>query len=175
MITKSTIYMKKYAFIIFALAMIFITSCQTKSKPEPIDEAAAKAAITKLFDEINSAFTTRDVNPYIKVLTDDALVLGTDPKEFWSKTDASQMFTQMFADTTFKPSYKIEKREILVSKDGNSAIVIEQAVADWICPKIPLRRIYWLVRNNDAWQINLDCSTLIPYNEDIPKLNKCLE
>ena len=167
--------MKNYALIASLLALIFITSCQPKSKPVAIDEAAAKAEITKIFDDFYSVMNTRDVGPYIKMLSDDALILGTDPKEFWSKTDASNMFTRMFADTTFKPDYKIDKREILLSKDGNSAIVIEQAVAEWISTKMPLRRIYFLERNNDAWQVKLDCSTLIPYNEDIPKINKCLE
>jgi len=101
--------MKKYqlTLIVSVLASIFIISCQPKSNPEQFDESAAKATITKLFDGIDSAFYTRDVSPYLKLLTDDALILGTDPKEFWSKTDATKMFTQMFADTTFKPNYKI--------------------------------------------------------------------
>ena len=81
----------------------------------------------------------------------------------------------MLADTSFKPTYKIDKRDILFSKDGNSAIYIEQVTADWISPKMPLRRAYFLNRINDAWQIKFDCTTIIPYNEDIPNINKCLE
>ena len=46
--------MKNYALIASVLVLIFITSCQPNSKP--FDEAAAKAEITKLFDDLNSIF-----------------------------------------------------------------------------------------------------------------------
>ncbi len=85
------------------------------------------------------------------------------------------MFTQMLADTAVKMKFKIEKREIRIAMDGNSAVVIEQTFADFISPKIPIRAIYHFVKNNDAWQIDFVADSFIANNEDVPKLTKALE
>jgi hypothetical protein len=78
-------------------------------------------------------------------------------------------------DTTVKFNFKIDKREIRISSDGNSAVVVEQYIANFISPKIPLRVDYHLVKNNDTWLIDYTSDNLIPYNEDLGKLNKALE
>jgi hypothetical protein len=109
------------------------------------------------------------------LLTDDALSCGTDSKEFWSKTDMYNNISQAFADTSLKTDITIDKREIRIAKDGNSAIALEQLFMRPYSPKIPVRNIYHLVKVNDIWQFDFTSVGFIPNNEDIVKLNKALE
>ena len=166
--------MKKTSYILILAAMI-ITSCQPKTKIIPVDLDVSKVAVTELFDKYYTALNARDANTCLSFFAEDVLLCGTDPSEFWNKTDASKMLTQMLADTTIKFNFKIDKREIRISNDGNSAVVVEQMIANFISPKIPLRVDYHLVKNNNVWQIDFSSDNLIPYNEDLAKLNKALE
>jgi hypothetical protein len=83
--------------------------------------------------------------------------------------------TRMLADTTLKISYSIEKREIRIAADGNSAIAVDQNFINFISPKIPARWVFHLVKTGDSWLIDFFSLSLIPDNEDLGKLNKALE
>jgi ketosteroid isomerase-like protein len=166
--------MKKIVFLLLVVAGIN-TSCQNKMKVVPVDLATAKTAVSELLDKYYSALNTRDANTCLSFLTEDVLLCGTDPGEFWNKTDASKVVEQMLADTSMKFNFKIDKREIRISRDGNSAVVVDQMLSNFICPKIPLRIDYHLVKNNDVWQIDFCSDSLIPYNKDLATLNKALE
>ena len=159
----------------FILLVMIISSCQQKTKIAPVDLGAAKVAVTAFLDKYYSALNARDASACLSLFTDDALLCGTDPGEFWNKTEASKILTPMLADTSIKFNFNIDKREIRISRDGNSAIVVEQMIAKFISPKIPMRVDYHLVKNNETWQIDYCSDNLIPYNEDLAKLNKALE
>lgn len=71
--------------------------------------------------------------------------------------------------------YSIDKREIRISADGNSAISIEQCIVKNMSPKIPLRMVSHLVKTGNDWKFDFFSASLIPNNEDLGKLNKALE
>ena len=154
--------------------MVF-TSCQTKTKVLPADLTEAKVAVTKVLDAHWSAVKAKDANAVIALLTDDFLSCGTDSKEFWNKNDLYSNIRQMFADTSLKTDITIDKREIRIANDGNSAIALEQIYLIPYSHKIPVRNIYHLVKVNDIWQFDFTSVSFIPDNEDIGKLNKALE
>jgi ketosteroid isomerase-like protein len=172
--TKISKEMKKVMFVLFTVVMI-ITSCQTKTKVAPVDLAAAKVAVTEVLDAHWSAVRVKDANAVVSLLTDDVLCCGSDSKEFWNKTDMYNNIRQMFADTSLKIDITIDKREIRVAKDGNSAIALEQMSMNPFSQKIPIRNIYHLVKTNDIWQFDFTSISFIPNNEDIGKLNSALE
>lgn len=163
--------------IMFALTMtvILLIACQPKTKIVAVDTEAAKAAISVLFDKYNSAFKAKDINAVVALTTDDALACGTDPSEFWNKKQMLDMWTQGFADTSLKIDYSIDKREIRVTADGNSALVVEQYVMTALSTKIPIRSIYHVVKSGEIWMIDFISWNFIPLNEDIAKLNIALE
>jgi len=166
--------MKKTLYV-FAIAVIIITACQSKTKTVPVDTEAAKTVISALFDNFHSAFKAKDTNTLIATLTDDALTCGTDPSEFWDKKQISDGWTQAFADTSLKINYSIDKREIRVAADGNSALVVEQFVMSALFPNIPVRIISHAIKGGENWMIDFVSWNLIPKNEDLDKLNKALE
>jgi hypothetical protein len=42
-------------------------------------------------------------------------------------------------------------------------------------PKTPLRMVSHLIKDGDAWKFDFTCLSLVPTNEDIPKINKAVE
>jgi len=164
----------KKALYFLILALIFAT-CQTKTKVIPVDLNAAKVSVTAALDKFNAEFKGKDANTLMTLLTDDGLYCGTDSKELLNKVDLSKMVTQSFADSTLKLDYTVDKREIRIAKDGNSAVALEQFFMQSFSQKIPVRMIYHLVKNNDNWLFDFVSWNFIPNNEDITKLNKALE
>ena len=165
--------MKKSLFIIFVA--ILITSCQTKPKAAPVDSGAIEVAVTKVLETHWSAIKAKDADAVNALLTDDELSCGSDPKEFWNKTEIYDALKQMFADTSLKIDVTIDKRLVRVAKDGKSAIALEQMFMKPYSEKMAVRNIYHLVKVNDIWLIDFTSVSFIPKNEDIGKLNKALE
>jgi uncharacterized protein (TIGR02246 family) len=166
--------MKKIYYLLLVAAMI-ITACQTKTKIVPVDTAAAKVAVTALLEKYNLAMKAKDANTLMSLLTEDGLYCGTDSKELLSKAELSKMMNQTLADTSLVMNYAIDKREIRIASDGNSAIALEQMFFKAFSQKIPIRMIYHLVKNNDNWLFDFVSWNFIPNNEDLGKLNKALE
>jgi len=165
---KKTIY-------IFSIAVIIITACQPKTKIVAVDTAAAKIAVTTLLDKYNSAWNAKDANTLISLLTEDGLFCGTDPSELMDKKTLSAGWTQAMSDTSMNFNYSVDKREIRIAADGNSAIAIEQFYMKVIIQKISCRLIYHVVKSGDNWMIDFLSWSLIPKNEDLVKLNNALE
>jgi len=165
----------KRTFYLMLVAVIIITACQSKTKIVPVDTAAAKVAVTIVLDKYNSAFKSKDANAIMTLLTDNGLYCGTDSKELMDKASLSNMMNQTLADTSLKVNYTIDKREIRIAADGNSAIAVEQMFFKAFSQKIPMRMVYHLVKNNDNWLFDFVSWNFIPNNEDLGKLNKALE
>ena len=156
---------------LFIFAMTFV-SCQTKTK---VDMTESKNAVAKVLDAHWSALKAKDADAVIALVSDDFLSCGSDPKEFWNKTDMYNTVIQMLSDSELKIDITVDKREIRIAKDGNSAIAFEQMFLIPFSQKIPVRTVYHLVKENKTWLIDFTSTGFIPNNDDIDKLNKALE
>lgn len=166
--------MKKFIFAVL-LAVLLFPACQEKAVVVQLDTAALKGQIYELMGKYNSALNAKDVGQVGTYLSDDLLYLGTDPSEFWNREAIIALWKQAFADTTLSLKYTVDKREIKVATDGNSAIVVEQFTVNQISPKIPVRFVYHLVKTENSWMIDFASVAVIPKNEDIAALNLALE
>lgn len=156
---------------LFIFAMTFV-SCQTKPN---VDMTELKEEVAKILDDHWSALNAKDADAVIALVSENFLSCGSDPKEFWNKTDMYNTVKKMLANPELKIDIKVDKREIRISKDGNSAIAFEQMFLTPYSQKIPVRTVYHLVKENDNWLIDFISTGFIPKNEDIDKLNKALE
>ena len=153
--------MKKNFLFLFIVVMV-IFACQQTPKVVPVDIKAEEAALKKVLDSID----------FKSNLTEDALICGTDPSEFWNK---QQFLEQLEQTKNAAPEFKsIGDRNIKVAPDGNSAIVVTQFIISW-SPKIPWRQVYHFVKTNDKWMIQFINIAFIPKNEDIQKLNEAID
>ena len=135
----------------------------------------SKNAVDKVLNDHWAALKAKDADVVISLVSEDFLSCGSDPKEFWNKTDMYNTVKQMLANSELKIDITVDKREIRVSKDGNSAIAFEQMFLTPYSQKIPVRTVYHLVKENNNWLIDFTSTGFIPKNEDIDKINKALE
>lgn len=166
--------MKRILYLII-LAVIIMTACQPKTQKIGVNTMAVKEEVTAFLDKYHVAFHAKDVDAMKTMMDNDGLYCGTDSKEFLNKEGMLEMTKQAFADTSFIPVYKIDKREIRISENGNSAIAVEQFIFSSFSQKIPFRLVSHLMKRENGWMFNFQSFSFIPNNEDIPKLNKALE
>lgn len=135
----------------------------------------SKDAIISILDNHWSALKAKDADAVIALVSEDFLSCGSDPEEFWNKADMYNNLKQMLTNSKFKIDITVDKREIRISKDGNSAIAFEQMFLTPYSQRIPVRTVYHFVKENNTWLIDFTSTGFIPNNEDIDKINKALE
>jgi len=166
--------MKKISYLL-VVTLLLIASCQPKPKTAPVDTTVAKVAVAALMDKYLTAFNAKDVITMTDLLTDGGLYCGTDASELMNKQTISEVWKQAFSDTSMNYNYSVDRREIRINPDGNSAIVLEQFTIAALCPKIPARLVSHVVKSGDTWMFDFLSYSFIPKNEDLGKLNKVLE
>ena len=139
------------------------------------DMTESKHEVSKVLDAHWSALKAKDADAVIALVSEDFLSCGSDPKEFWNKSDMYNTVKQMLASSEFTIDITVDKREIRIAKDGNSAIAFEQMFLLPFSQKIPVRTVYHFVKENNTWLIDFTSTGFIPNNVDIEKLNKALE
>lgn len=162
-------------FKFFFIVLVLFIGCQPKTKTEPVDLAAAKNAINTQLDNLHQASKAKDISFLRNVFTDDGLCCGTDPGEFWDKEQVLSINLHMFENVSIVFDYSIDKREIRVDPDGNSAICVEQFTWNSFSQKIPIRLVSHFINIDNDWKLDFVSWSLIPLNADIDKLNKALE
>lgn len=165
--------MKKAIYLLMVAILFF--ACQPKTEVKPVDFNAAKDEIAKLLSNLDIALSDRDYQTQSIIFTNNALIIGSDPTEFWTKQDFLKLTSEVPHDSTSKPASNITLREIRISADGNSAMAVEQIQAPSFSKKMEIRAIYHLVKTNDIWQIDFFSTDLIPTNEVLTQINKLLE
>jgi len=138
-------------------------------------EEPARVAVTALLDKYNSAFKAKDAGTLVSLLADAGMFCGTDPSEIWDKKQIADGWTQYFADPSLVIDNTVDKCEILIAEDGESAIAIEQFYFKLFSPNIQWRTIFHAIKSGDAWKFDFISWGFIPRNEDIDKINKALE
>ncbi len=136
---------------------------------------AVKASVAAFLDKYDSAFKAKDAPAVIALLAGDGLFCGTDPSEIWDKKQISDGWTQAFADPSMMLDFTVDKREIMVAEDENSAIAIEQFYFKIFSPNIMWRVIFHAVKSGEDWKLDFISWNFIPKNEDIEKINKAVE
>lgn len=158
--------------VILSVSILLMASCQKPSTPV-VDKDAAAKAVAALFDSYSKANRERDFVTLDSTFADDGLFLGTDPEEFWDKAKILDMIKAMARDSvTFDVS--MDKREIRISEDGMSAVVIEQSQIPLLSEEILVRGVGHARMIRGKWRIDFYSWSLIPQNEDLAKLNKAM-
>ena len=154
------------------LIVMIIVSCQPKT--QPVNTVAAKVEVNNFMDTYMKLWNAKDANSLTTLLAEDGLFCGTDPSEIMDTKTMTDAWTKMMADTSFVISYTVDKREIRVAPDGNSAIIMEQFTPGYT-PKLPWRIVSHAVKTGDIWKLDFISWNMIPKNEDIDKLNIALQ
>jgi ketosteroid isomerase-like protein len=140
-----------------------------------INMTETKYEVSRVLDAHWSALKAKDADAVIALVSEDFLSCGSDPREFWNKSEMYNTVKHMLASSEFTIDITVDKREIRIAKDGNSAIAFEQMFLIPYSQKIPVRTVYHFVKENNTWLIDFTSTGFIPNNADIEKLNKALK
>lgn len=121
---------------------------------------------------MQTAMKVKDLVVMDELFTDNGLFCGTAPTELFDKSRMMSTIKEMFAVKELNLDYQVDTRKIQISKNGKSAIALEQATFDFISPHVPVRSVYHLVKMGKSWKVGFYSVALIPANEDIPKINR---
>ncbi len=102
--------------LLFATGFLMLVSFNTKSNIEKTDEEQ----ITLLLNNWHAAAAKADAKNYFGAMTEDAIYIGTDATEHWSKT-AFQTFAKPYFDRGTAWDFKPLERHIYISKDKKTA------------------------------------------------------
>ncbi|MDD3909604.1 MULTISPECIES: nuclear transport factor 2 family protein [Proteiniphilum] len=164
--------MNKYMLFLILVVAVF-AGCKQKEQVKTVDLAAVEDTVSIEADKFHSAYASNDLNTYSAYLLDDVLVCGTDPRELWSKKQFAEYRNDQFPDSVILETIPLQK-EIKVSPDGKSAIVVVQLFVPAISSKIPVRNITHMLKAGDKWKIDFISFSLITENENIEKLDMAL-
>jgi len=135
----------------------------------------SKIEVAKVLDAHWSAIKDKDADAVIALVSEDFLSCGSDPEEFWNKNEMYNTVKQTLEDPNLKIDITVDRREIRIAKDGNSAIAFEQMYLIPFSRKIPVRTVYHLVKEKNTWLIDFTSTGFIPKNDDLEKLNNAIE
>ncbi len=168
--------MKKFKFLFILLALSF-AACQQPQiaapPPKPVDLDAAKKEVTAMLDTYHGAMKMKNASEMANLFAEDGLYCGTDPNELWDKEAFSDYIRQAFADTSVVTNYTVERRKVRISKDGISAIAVEQFI-DAASPRILVRVVTHMLKDSVGWKLDFTSWALVPKNEDVPKINEAV-
>jgi hypothetical protein len=155
---------KNLSLLLFVLA--FLTACQ-QPKPATADLNVEKVAVNALLDKWEACTLTDTMATF---LADDALIIGTAPKELLTKKEIVDMWRQYYAGKVPEHT-NISERILKMAADGNSATGIEEYIMPAMSPILPARNTLHLVKTDGRWMIDFVSIAFIPKNEDIPKID----
>ena len=165
--------MKRFKLLFMLLALSFVACQQPQIQappPKPVDFDAAKKEVTAILDTYHGSMKAKNASQMADLFAEDGLYCGTDPNELWDKEAFDDYLRKAFADTGIATAYTVERRKVRVSKDGSSAVTLEQFI-DPSSPKILVRVVSHLVKDSVSWRIDFTSWALVPNNDVLTKIN----
>jgi uncharacterized protein (TIGR02246 family) len=140
------------------LGVVFACAGAGDSQPQ---DSTAQAAINHVVDDWHQAAAAADAERYFKYFTPDAVFMGTDATERWTR-DEFYRYAKPYFDKGKAWSFKPVKRNVTIARDGKVAWFDEELDT----PNLgPARGSGVLVRQDDQWKI-------AQYNLSVPIPNE---
>jgi ketosteroid isomerase-like protein len=133
----------------WTLLLLLACSCGG-SQPRPADASSSHSiAVARVLDEFHAAAAAADEARYFAQLSDDAVFLGTDASERWTKPAFRSWARPHFARKKAW-SFRAVRREIVIDAGGDTAWFDEDLATERLGPA---RGSGVLVRRAGRWQI----------------------
>ena len=145
-------------------ALLLLSLLSASPAHPPAAAPKGEAAVAQVLDAWHAAAAAADEERYFSFFTPDAVFLGTDATERWTR-DQFKAWAHPFFARKKAWSFKAVQRHVSFSKDGQVAWFDEALDT----PNMgPARGSGVLVRSGDAWRI-------AQYNLSIPIPNAVME
>ena len=156
---------------VFLIGVLTLFACNTKtivlSEPEIQKQ---KELIKTLIDDWHKAAADANLDAYFNIMTDDAIYLGTDAGEHWTKNEFYK-FCKPYFDKGSAWEFKAKSRHIYFSEDFKTAW-FDEVLDTWMGD---CRASGVLLYKNKMWKIvHYNLAVAVP-NEVIREYIKLLE
>lgn len=164
--------MKKTLFL-SVCAVLLLTACNQTPAPITVDLEAEEAAAKEMFSILRDAMNTQNFETMFSLITDDALIIGSDPTENWSKEELKIMWIELAEVIDFK--FELFGEQLFkLNPDGNSAIAVSQFYVPAMTGNLPGRQVFNLIKVDEKWMVSFWSSSIILKNEDVQKIMEAL-
>ena len=164
--------MKKTLFLSVS-AILLLAACQQTPAPATIDLEAEEAAAKEMFSVLRDAMNTQNIETLFSLITEDALIIGSDTTEILNKEETKNMWIELSAALEFE-FLLFDDQPFKIGPDGNSAVAVSQFYVPVMAPNVPLRQVFNLSKVDGKWMVSFWSSSVIPKNEDLPKIVEAL-
>ncbi|MBN1117487.1 MAG: nuclear transport factor 2 family protein [Bacteroidales bacterium] len=148
--------------------------CKHQNKHGLVDFVAEENAINVILDGIISSFKNQDASTLISMLSDDVIVLGSDPEQVFNKDQIAAGWSYILEQTPLI-LIPVTERQIVISADGHSATAVEQYnMPEDTFSNVVFRNAYHLVKQKKEWKIICWNGACIMSDDDLLKLNEIL-
>ena len=161
---------------IFSLtALLFLFSCNTTPKAEPVDLKAEEAAIHQVMDTWFTAIDDRDIDALASVLAEDGVFIGTDPGEVASKDTIVAIYDHVMQMSQVPTCEFISEPIVHIQPDGKMAVAVQQYHLKFEKPMaMPMRHTFYMVKSDSTWLIEFMDLSFAPFNEQVAVMEKAL-
>jgi ketosteroid isomerase-like protein len=164
--------MRKTLFLSVSVILL-LAACNQTPAPVAIDLEAEEAAAREMFTVLRDAMNTQDIENMFSMFTEDALIIGSDGSEILNKEEFKKMWSELSAEINFK--FQLFGEQLFkMNPDGNSAIAVSQFYVPVMTANLPLRQVFNLNKVDGKWMVSFFSSSVIPKNEDLPKIMEAL-
>ena len=163
----------KKTFLLFVSAILILAACQQTPEPDTLDLDAEEAAAREMFSVLRDAMNTQNIETLFSLITEDALIIGSDPTEILNKEETMNTWIELSA--ALKLEFLLfDEQPFKIGPDGNSAVAVSQLYVPIMAPNVPIRQVFNLSKVDGKWMVTFWSSSVIPKNEDMPKIVEAL-
>jgi SnoaL-like domain len=164
----------KKIYILSIIVLLLACGCTNREDTDTLDQTKLIASLEKVADQYLEAWNNKDLNTLDKLTANDGEYYGSDPEEIMDKQALMEMYSLFFEDTTSSYIYTVDTRNIRVSPNGNSAVIMERITFPQWSPKMPICQTSHLIKTKGNWKIDFISWGFIIKNDDVEKINEIL-
>ena len=164
----------KIFYVLSILTVLVACGCSKEEDTDILDQTVLIASLEEISDQYLEAWNNKDLNTLDQLTANDGEFYGSDPEEIMDKPALMEMYSLFFEDTTSSYLYTVNLRKIRISRDGNSAVIMERITFTEWSPKMPMCQTSHLKNTNGHWKIDFICWGFIIKNDDVEKVNDIL-
>lgn len=159
------------------LAFTLCTSVACKNdtisvQTEISDPYVEKDSVFAVADKFHAAFKGKKTQDIKNLTLEKGFYMGTDPEEVFNQL----AFENYLKDKLTNPAigtieYKIDRREINMDDNGQSAVIVDEFTPAVFTQNIPWRMTSHLVKKDGKWKFDFISLSMTPKNDVVPSVN----
>ncbi len=130
------------------IPLLLLLSCFSCSKSEKIDQKSIKREVDLIVDNWHKDVANSNFDAYFNTMTNDAIYIGTDASENWTKKQF-MAFSKPYFDKKQTWNFKPLERHVFISDDGKT-VWFDELLDTWmhLC-----RGSGVLIKQGNDWKI----------------------